>query len=102
MVLALARFWADNTAAILAVEKRFPDRRHRVRYEDLVADPEGVTAGSVSGVPAGARWDIIGSVNTWEQVMGGGTNLSVAFRRRQLRYCDTGDMGQPYPASGWA
>jgi protein-tyrosine sulfotransferase len=33
-VLALAQFWADNTAAILAVEQRFLDRCHRVWYED--------------------------------------------------------------------
>jgi hypothetical protein len=262
-VLALARFWADNTAAILAVEQRFPDRCHRVRYEDLVAAPESVaagifrflgapavpgisetcftaererlgpsdykiwhtsrisadsvgrgwsipasligppvtatvndlagtlgyapigqdwgiaavtpdlrqpgsgpaaasgrkasggetwpghwlmaarleagvarvddrfirqwepcsreaflvtvtlagggvaarwrvdlgarTVGPVSGVPADARWDIIGSVATWEQVTGGSTNVSVAFRRRLLRYCDTGDTGMNVP-----
>jgi hypothetical protein len=41
-VLALARYWADQAAAILAVEDRFPGRCHRVRYEDLVADPEPV------------------------------------------------------------
>jgi hypothetical protein len=45
MVLALARFWADNATAILAVQDRFADRCHRVRYEDLVADPEGVADG---------------------------------------------------------
>jgi len=44
-VLALARFWADNAAATLAVEERLRERCHRVRYEDLVADPEGVADG---------------------------------------------------------
>jgi hypothetical protein len=44
-VHALARYWADHTAAIMAVEERFPERCHRVRYEDLVADPEPVAAG---------------------------------------------------------
>jgi hypothetical protein len=39
-VLALARFWADNAATTLAAEERFPDQSLRVRYEDLVADPE--------------------------------------------------------------
>lgn len=39
-VLALARFWVDNAALTLAVEERFPDHCLRVRYEDLVADPE--------------------------------------------------------------
>jgi hypothetical protein len=44
-VLALARFWADNAGAVLAVEEKFPDRCHRLRYEDLVADPEQAAAG---------------------------------------------------------
>src|SRR5216683_1375652 len=53
-VLALARFWADHAAAILAVEERFPDRCHRVRYEDLIADPEGIADGIFRflGVPS--------------------------------------------------
>jgi hypothetical protein len=40
IVLALARYWADHTGAILAAEERFPQSCHRVRYEDLVTDPE--------------------------------------------------------------
>jgi protein-disulfide isomerase len=55
------------------------------------------TVAEVSGIPAGSRWDIIGSADTWEQITGGGTNLSVAFRRRQLRYSDTGDAGPDAP-----
>jgi protein-tyrosine sulfotransferase len=39
-VLALARYWLDNAAAIAAVEEAHPDQCHRVRYEDLVEDPE--------------------------------------------------------------
>jgi hypothetical protein len=41
-VLALARYWADHTAAIMAVEDKFPGSCYRVRYEDLVADPDAV------------------------------------------------------------
>jgi hypothetical protein len=41
-VLAIAQFWAANVALIMAVEERFHECSHRVRYEDLVADPEGV------------------------------------------------------------
>jgi protein-disulfide isomerase len=44
-VLALARYWADHVDAILAVEDKHPGKCHRVRYEDLVADPEAVAAG---------------------------------------------------------
>lgn len=40
-----------------------------------------------------ASWQIIGSLDTWERVIGGRTNLSVALRHRELRYCDTGDPG---------
>jgi len=41
-VLALARYWLDNATLIHEVEEQHPDRCHRVRYEDLVADPEEV------------------------------------------------------------
>jgi hypothetical protein len=42
-VLALARYWTDHTAAILAVQDKYPQNCHRVRYEDLVDDPDTVT-----------------------------------------------------------
>lgn len=53
-VLALARFWADNASAILATEEKFKDSCHRVRYEDLVEDPESVAGGIFDflGVPS--------------------------------------------------
>lgn len=44
-VHALARYWADHADAILAIEEKFPKRCHRIRYEDLVTDPETVAAG---------------------------------------------------------
>jgi hypothetical protein len=44
MVWALARFWVDAAAATLAAEEQFAGSCHRVRYEDLVADPEEVAA----------------------------------------------------------
>jgi sulfotransferase family protein len=44
-VMALARFWLDGAAAIAAVEERHPETCHRVRYEELVRDPERVAAG---------------------------------------------------------
>lgn len=52
-VLALARYWNDNTSAILAAEEKFPEACHRVRYEDLVTDPEATMAGVFSflGLP---------------------------------------------------
>jgi Sulfotransferase family len=41
-VMAMARFWVDNTATTLAAEEHFSDISLRVRYEDLVADPEAM------------------------------------------------------------
>lgn len=43
-VLALARFWADNATLQQAVEERFPEQCHQVRYEDLVTDPDETAA----------------------------------------------------------
>ncbi len=43
-VLAVARFWIDNATSILAVEEQFADQCLRVRYEDLVANPEETAA----------------------------------------------------------
>jgi hypothetical protein len=45
VVLALARFWAENAGMIAGAEERFPDACYRVRYEDLVAEPELVANG---------------------------------------------------------
>ncbi len=44
-VMALARFWIDNVEMTLAAEAKFPGCCLRVRYEDLVSDPEGIAAG---------------------------------------------------------
>src|SRR5215472_16946121 len=52
-VWALARFWVDSVSATLAAEEKFPASCHRVRYEDLVADPEATAGGIFEflGVP---------------------------------------------------
>jgi hypothetical protein len=44
VVMALASFWTDNVQATLAAEDRFEGKCFRLRYEDLVADPEGTAA----------------------------------------------------------
>jgi hypothetical protein len=41
-VLALARYWLENATLINLVEQSHPQRCHRIRYEDLVEDPENV------------------------------------------------------------
>jgi hypothetical protein len=43
-VMALANFWADNVRVTLAAEESFPEACLRLRYEDLVADPEATAA----------------------------------------------------------
>jgi hypothetical protein len=52
-VLALARYWSEHTAAILAAEEKLGERCHRIRYEDLVSDPDRVADGIFGflGVP---------------------------------------------------
>jgi hypothetical protein len=44
-VMALARYWHDEAQAIAAFEEKQPDKCHRVRYEDMVRDPERIAAG---------------------------------------------------------
>jgi hypothetical protein len=44
VVWALARFWVDGAGAILAAQEQLAASCHRVRYEDLVSDPEEVAA----------------------------------------------------------
>jgi Sulfotransferase family len=43
-VMALARYWHDHAHEISAVEEKHPDKCYRVRYEDMVRDPERVAA----------------------------------------------------------
>jgi hypothetical protein len=52
-VMALANFWADSVRTALAAEEQFPDRCVRVRYEDLVTDPEATAAGLFGFLGAG-------------------------------------------------
>lgn len=40
-VAAVGSYWLDSTRRILAFEEEFADRCLRIRYEDLVSNPEG-------------------------------------------------------------
>jgi sulfotransferase family protein len=64
---------------------------------DLAAPGVTSASGLAPGETGGARWDIVGCADTWKQVLDGGINLSIAFRARQLRYCDTGDVAASVP-----
>jgi hypothetical protein len=43
-VAALAAYWAESTQALLAFEADHPQVSHRIRYEDVVADPDDALA----------------------------------------------------------
>jgi hypothetical protein len=65
---------------------------------DLATRTVTSASGLAPGETGGARWDIVGSTDTWKQVLDGAANVSVAFRSRQLRYCDTGDVAPNVPS----
>jgi hypothetical protein len=44
-------------------------------------------------------WTVTGSAQAWQQVLSGGINLGVAFRRGELRYADKGDAGAGSPVA---
>jgi hypothetical protein len=44
-VMALARYWHDEAQQIAAFEEKQPSKCHRVRYEDMVREPERIAAG---------------------------------------------------------
>jgi hypothetical protein len=44
-VMALGRYWHDQARGIAEVEQSHPDLCHRVRYEDMVREPERIAAG---------------------------------------------------------
>jgi protein-tyrosine sulfotransferase len=54
---AVAEYWAAHTAALAGFETAHPDRCLRVRYEDMLADPAGVS--SLLQDFTGAQVDIV-------------------------------------------
>src|SRR5580698_8095355 len=82
-VMAVARFWVDNAAAILAVEDEFADRCLRVRYEDLVTEPESVAAQVFEFLDAAVAQRVEGRNSGPEQR--GGFGIIERFRYRYQR-----------------
>lgn len=66
-VLALARFWADNVTGSLAAEERFAGHCIRVRYEDLVTDPERTASGIFEFLGARPAPGITARCLSWER-----------------------------------
>jgi hypothetical protein len=60
---------------------------------DLAARTVALASGGqpADSGPADAAWQIIGQAGAWERVIRGKTNLNVALRCRDLRYCSTGE-----------
>jgi hypothetical protein len=52
-VMALARYWHDQAHEIAGVEEKHPGKCYRVRYEDMVRDPERIAAGVFDFIGAG-------------------------------------------------
>jgi hypothetical protein len=91
------RQWEAHSAETFLVTVVSPAAGTHSRWRvDLAA--RTVCAVDAGEVPA--SWEIVGPAELWEQVMSRATNLSVAFRRRQVRYSETGsgDTGNRGPA----
>lgn len=65
---------------------------------DTAADTADAAADDGAGIAGpDSDWDVIASADTWDQVLAGKLNLSVALRRHLFRYRDTGETG-PFAA----
>lgn len=53
--LAAARYWVELNHRILAFERAHAERCHRIRYEDLIAEPEATLRGVLSFL--GEAWE---------------------------------------------
>jgi hypothetical protein len=103
------------TAAITQLEGDF-DRRWepcaRESFELIVTSPSDAGTGQnvswcvdlaartvtpLDGEESDTSWDVVAAADIWEQIISGKTNISVALRCHQVRYCDTGESG-PFAA----
>lgn len=58
---------------------------------DLPAGTVGEAPTSDGQAESDVAWNVIAAAGTWEQIIGGQVNMSVALRRNLVRYLDTGD-----------
>lgn len=54
-LVAASRYWASRTTRLLDFEQAHPDRCHRMTYEGLCADPQGVLEGALAFL--GEPWE---------------------------------------------
>lgn len=90
--------WQACMAEVFTVAVRQPQSLRPQRWNvDLGARTlaPAVMAGSddLDTTVTDADWSIVGTEHVWQEVLTGGLNLSVALRRCELRYCDTGESG---------
>jgi hypothetical protein len=57
---------------------------------DLAARTVTAAMGGPERIGEGATWEMVGTAETWEQVVAGRLNFAVALRQRRLRHCDNG------------
>jgi hypothetical protein len=61
---------------------------------DLPAGTVGQATRTADGeAEPDVAWSIIAAADTWDQIIGGQVNMSVALRRNLVRYCHDGDTG---------
>lgn len=80
-VAALAAYWVDATEQLLAFQAGNPTATHRLRYEDVVAEPSQVLAVARSALrldPAAAEAGLPGARDAREPAAGGLTASGVA------------------------
>ncbi len=88
-----ARWRVDLAAGIItAVDGAHPARPADVGSQESTAEGGPGSEDGEDGEDE-SGWDIIASADTWEQIISGRVNLSVALRRHQLRYCEQGEPG---------
>jgi hypothetical protein len=88
--------WRPCSGDVFLVTATAPGGRGHARWRvDLTAHTVTMTTSRNKDAATGAAWDLVGSVETWTEVLTGGTNLSVALRARRLRYCHNGRTPDP-------
>jgi hypothetical protein len=90
--------WAPVAADTFLVVARTPGGDGGEAFWLVDLDARTVTqTGPDDDDDAAAEWNILGSPESWNAVLSGRTNLHVALRRCDLRYCSAGEDG-PFDA----
>ena len=95
-VMALARYWTENTEHILEFQRNNPDKCIRVRYEDLVNDAEG----EMAKVYRFLRIDPL-NASDWRQRLSHGESVQ-RFGPSDHKVWYTGELDGRSIGHGWA